>query len=233
MPTQPQRILVVDDDPKTVSSVRLYLEHAGYQVSVAPDGPRALALAGETPAPDLVVLDRMLPGLDGLEVCRRIREVSKVPIIMLTARSTEADRLDGLDLGADDYVVKPFSPRELVARVRAVLRRMPGATDEPPIRVGDLVVDLARHEVTVAGRAVKLTPREFDLVEVFARAPGRAYTRAELLERAFETDSDALDRTIDAHVANLRRKLDAVAAGPSRVETVFGVGYRMRGTRAG
>jgi DNA-binding response OmpR family regulator len=179
------------------------------------------------------VLDRMLPGLDGLEVCRRIREVSKVPIIMLTARSTEADRLDGLALGADDYVVKPFSPRELTARVRAVLRRMPGATDEPPIRVGDLVVDLARHQVTVAGREAKVTPREFDLLEVFARSPGRAFTRAELLERAFETDSEALDRTIDAHVANLRRKLDADAAGPSRIETVFGVGYRLRGKRAG
>jgi DNA-binding response OmpR family regulator len=233
MPTQSPRILVVDDDPKTVSSVRLYLEHAGYRVDVAGDGLRALALAEASPAPDLIVLDRMLPGLDGLEVCRRIREVSKVPIIMLTARSTEADRLDGLDLGADDYVVKPFSPRELTARVRAVLRRMPGATDEPPIRVGDLVVDLARHQVTVAGREAKVTPREFDLLEVFARSPGRAFTRAELLERAFETDSEALDRTIDAHVANLRRKLDADAAGPSRIETVFGVGYRLRGKRAG
>lgn len=174
----------------------------------------------------------MLPGLDGLEVCRRVRETSAMPIIMLTARSTEEDRLEGLDLGADDYVVKPFSPRELAARVRAVLRRAPGASDGPPVRVGDLVIDPARHEATLAGRPLDLTPREFRLLEVLARAPGRAFTRGELVERAFGADSSALDRTIDAHVVNLRRKLGDDPACPGRIETVFGVGYRLRDSRA-
>jgi len=227
------RVLVVDDEEKTVASVRLYLEHAGFDVSSAGDGRTALALARAQPTPDLIVLDLMLPGLDGLEVCRRLREESAVPIIMLTARSSEEDRLEGLDLGADDYVVKPFSPRELAARVRAVLRRSSGATAEgPPIRVGGLIVDPARHEVTVDGRSVALTPREFRLLEVLARAPGRAFTRSELVERAFGADSEALDRTIDAHVVNLRRKIEDDPGHPARVETVFGVGYRLRGEPA-
>jgi DNA-binding response OmpR family regulator len=225
-------ILVVEDDPKTVQSVRLYLEHAGYAVIASGDGREALARAQDEPRPDLVVLDLMLPGLDGFEVCRRLREISDVPIIMLTARSTEEDRLEGLDLGADDYVIKPFSPRELAARVRAVLRRMPGAADGPPVRVGDVVVDPARHEVTRAGRPIELTPREFRLLETLARAPGRAFSRAELLERAFGADSEALDRTIDAHVVNLRRKLEVGRAGEPLIETVFGVGYRLRRDRA-
>ncbi len=238
MPSRPL-ILIVDDDAKTVAAVRLYLEHAGFGVVAAVDGHAALARASATPAPDLIVLDLMLPGLDGLEVCRRLREVSAVPIIMLTARSTEEDRLEGLDLGADDYVIKPFSPRELAARVRAVLRRAPGAADRPPLEVGVLRIDPARHEVTVAGRRAALTPREFRLLEVMARAPGRAFTRAELVERAFDADSEALDRTIDAHVVNLRRKLEADPGRPTLIETVFGVGYRLRaadderGPRAG
>jgi DNA-binding response OmpR family regulator len=225
-------ILVVEDDPKTVLSVRLYLEHAGYAVVASADGREALARAQDEPRPDLVVLDLMLPGLDGFEVCRRLREISDVPIIMLTARSTEEDRLEGLDLGADDYVIKPFSPRELAARVRAVLRRVPGAADGPPVRVGDVVVDPGRHEVTRAGQPIELTPREFRLLETMARAPGRAFSRAELLERAFGADSEALDRTIDAHVVNLRRKLEAGRSGPPLIETVFGVGYRLRRDRA-
>jgi DNA-binding response OmpR family regulator len=224
-------ILIVDDDAKTVASVRLYLEHAGFDVAVAVDGPAALARARSTPTPELVVLDLMLPGLDGFEVCRRLREVSSVPIIMLTARSTEEDRLEGLDLGADDYVVKPFSPRELTARVRAVLRRVPGAGGGPPLEVGTLRIDPARHEVTVSGRPAALTPREFRLLEVMARAPGRAFTRAELVERAFGADSEALDRTIDAHVVNLRRKLESDPSRPALVETVFGIGYRLRAAR--
>ena len=199
-------------------------------VSTAGDGLAALAIARQQPPPDLVILDLMLPRLDGMEVCRRLREESTIPIIMLTARSSEEDRLEGLDLGADDYVVKPFSPRELAARVRAVLRRAPGASaDEAPIRIGALVVDPARHEVTVEGRRVDLTPREFRLLEVLARAPGRAFTRSELVERAFGAESEALDRTIDAHVVNLRRKVEADPAHPAIVETVFGVGYRLRG----
>jgi len=231
MPTAPFRILVVDDDAQTVSAIRLYLERDGFDVAVAADGREALKLASATPRPDLIVLDLMLPGMDGLEVCRRLRSHSDVPIIMLTARSTEEDRLEGLELGADDYVVKPFSPRELTARVHAVLRRVPGA-DGPPIRVGPVTIDAARHEVTVHGTRVGLTPREFRLLEVLARAPGRAFTRAELVERAFGTDSEALDRTIDAHVVNLRRKIEADPGRPALIETVFGVGYRLTDDRA-
>ena len=233
MPPSP-RILVVDDHAKTVDSVRLYLEHAGFEVLAASDGERALALARATPPPDLVVLDVMLPGLSGLEVCRRLREESALPIILLTARSTEEDRLEGLDLGADDYVVKPFSPRELAARVRAVLRRAgPAPEGGAPLRVGEIVVDPVRHQVTVRETAVALTPREFRLLEVLARAPGRAFTRAELVERAFGDDSEALERTIDAHVVNLRRKLEHDPARPSWIETVYGVGYRLRAPREG
>ena len=224
------QVLLVDDDEKTVATVTLYLEHAGFDVVTASDGVGALAMARREPPPDLIVLDLMLPGLDGLEVCRRLREESSaIPIIMLTARSSEEDRLEGLDLGADDYVVKPFSPRELAARVRAVLRRAPGAEDETPLRVGALVIDPARHEATVRGERVPLTPREFRLLEVLARTPGRAFSRSELVERAFGAESEALDRTIDAHIVNLRRKIEVDPARPAIVETVFGVGYRLRG----
>jgi DNA-binding response OmpR family regulator len=216
------RILVVDDDAKTVAAVRLYLEHGGYLVDVASDGPTALEKARATPSPDLVVLDRMLPGLDGIAICRLLQRESKLPVILLTARTTEADRLEGLDVGADDYVSKPFSPRELVARVRAVLRRTRGDEDGP-LEAGVLRIDPARREVTVAGRPVELTPREFALAAALARRPGRVFTRQELRNRAFGPDSDALDRTVDAHVMNLRRKLGEAV----RVETVFGVGYKL------
>lgn len=220
------RILVVDDDAKTVASVRLYLEHAGYAVDTAADGRAALKRARATPGPDLVVLDRMLPQLDGLVVCRRIRGESGIPVILLTARAAEADRLEGLDLGADDYVTKPFSPRELVARVRAVLRRTQADIPET-LTVGALTIDTGRHEVAVGGRRVELTPREFALLATLARAPGRVFSRQALRERAFGGDSDALDRTVDAHVVKLRRKLAAAGAGAPVVETVFGVGYRL------
>jgi DNA-binding response OmpR family regulator len=224
------RILVVDDDPKTVSSLRLYLEHAGFEVSAAADGRQALARARSNPSPDLIVLDLMLPHVDGLTVCRTLRGESDVPIILLTARTTEEDRLEGLDLGADDYVPKPFSPRELVARVRAVLRRTPaGLVDARPIRAGRLTIDPARREVKVGTKPVELTPREFRLLEVLARAPGRAFTREELVERAFGPDYEALDRTIDAHVMNLRRKIEPDPAAPTYIQTVFGVGYRFAG----
>jgi len=224
------RILVVDDDPKTVSSLRLYLEHAGFEVAAAADGRQALARARSNPSPDLIVLDLMLPHVDGLTVCRTLRGESDVPIILLTARTTEEDRLEGLDLGADDYVPKPFSPRELVARVRAVLRRTPaGLVDARPIRAGRLTIDPARREVKVGTKPVELTPREFRLLEVLARAPGRAFTREELVERAFGPDYEALDRTIDAHVMNLRRKIEPDPAAPTYIQTVFGVGYRFAG----
>ena len=229
------RILIAEDDRKTVASLRLYLEHAGFDVLVAPDGRRALALARAAPPPDLVVLDVMLPYLDGFAVCRALRAETSIPINLLTARSTEEDRLEGLDLGADDYVTKPFSPRELTARVRAVLRRAPGAAGEaapgPPIRIRGLSLDPARHEVRVRGKGIDLTPREFRLLEALARSPGRAFTREELVARAFGPDYEGLERTIDAHIVNLRRKLEAGSAAPRLIETVFGVGYRFASRR--
>jgi DNA-binding response OmpR family regulator len=222
------RILVVDDDAKTVASVRLYLEHAGYQVDTAADGRAALERARAEPAPDLVVLDRMLPHLDGLAVCRLVRGESGIPVILLTARTSEADRLEGLDLGADDYVSKPFSPRELVARVRAVLRRTQSEAVET-LAVGALTIDTGRREVAVGPHRVELTPREFAILVALARAPGRVFSREALRERAFGAESEALDRTVDAHMVKLRRKLAAAGGGPNAplVETVFGVGYRL------
>jgi DNA-binding response OmpR family regulator len=220
------RVLVVDDDPKTVALVRLYLENAGYQVDEAGNGRTALEKARGTPPPDLVVLDRMLPHLDGLAVCRTLRAEGGPPVVLLTARTMEADRLEGLDLGADDYVSKPFSPRELVARVRAVLRRTRPAAEEGVLAVGDLTIDVARREVVEGGRAVALTPREFALLVALVRSPGRVFTREELMERAFGPDPSALGRTVDAHIVNLRRKLERDPAAPVYVQTVFGVGYR-------
>lgn len=219
------RILVVDDDPKIVGSIRLYLEHAGYEVVTAFNGRQALEEALAT-RPDLVVLDLMLPQVNGMDVCRMLRERAETPIIMLTARAGEDDKLAGLDRGADDYLTKPFSPRELVARIRAVLRRAPVASGaDLALRVGDLTLDPERHEARRSGRNVALSPREFRLLEALMRAPGRAFSRQELAERAFGHGYEGLDRTVDAHVMNLRRKL---GEGASPVETVFGVGYRLR-----
>ena len=226
------KILVVDDDQKTVDLIRLYLEKDGYRVLAAYDGRQALELAYQK-RPDLIVLDLMLPQVDGLDICRtlRLRAESKVPIIMLTARTTEADKLLGLDLGADDYVTKPFSPRELLARVRAVLRRVADAEDKDPpqLRYDDLVVDLVRHEVRLGQEPVHLTPREFKLLETLARVPGRAFTRLELLEAVFGFDYDGLERTVDVHVMNLRKKIEPEPDRPRYVITVPGVGYRFEG----
>jgi DNA-binding response OmpR family regulator len=221
------RILVVEDDPRTSASVALYLRHAGYDVDVAASGPEALEHAAASP-PDLLVLDVMLPGLDGIEVCRTLRARSNVAIIMLTARTVEEDRLRGLDAGADDYVTKPFSPRELVARVGAVLRR--ARPLRAALRIGDVEIDPALREVRRAGRTVPVTATEFKLLEVLMSVPGRAFTRDELAERAFGHDHDALERTIDAHIMNLRRKLERDRAKPSVVVTVFGTGYRLGGS---
>jgi DNA-binding response OmpR family regulator len=220
-------ILVVDDDRKTVDLVRLYLERAGYTVQVAYDGRQALQVAREHP-PDLVILDLMLPLVDGLDVCHALRrEAAPVPIIMLTARSTEADKLGGLETGADDYVTKPFSPAELVARVKAVLRRT-ATTGEPlEARFGQLEVDFARHEARVAGKTVRLTPREFRLLQVMARDPDRAFSRDDLVERAFGFEYDGLERTVDAHVANLRKKIEPNPGRPIYVLTVPGLGYKL------
>jgi DNA-binding response OmpR family regulator len=226
-------ILVVDDDHKTADLVRLYLEREGYRVRLAADGQSALDLARRHP-PALVVLDLMLPRVDGLDVCFRLRASSGVPIIMLTARSAEEDRLLGLDLGADDYVTKPFSPRELVARVRAVLRRTAGAADdrapagdEDVLRFGDAVVDFRRYEATRAGQPVHLTATEFRLLRVLSGTPGRAFSRAELVQHALGMDYDGLERTVDVHVMNLRKKLEADPRRPAHLVTVLGVGYKL------
>jgi DNA-binding response OmpR family regulator len=221
-------ILVVDDDRKTVDLVRLYLERAGFSVRVGYDGRQALELAREQ-RPDLVVLDLMLPHVDGLDVCHALRqEAGQVPIIMLSARSTEADKLGGLETGADDYVTKPFSPAELVARVKAVLRRADTRVGELAQSVfGELVIDNLRHEARLAGAPVRLTPREFRLLQALARAPDRALSRDDLVERAFGFDYDGLERTVDVHVANLRKKIEPNPTRPIYVLTVPGVGYKL------
>jgi two-component system alkaline phosphatase synthesis response regulator PhoP len=219
-------ILVVDDEPKIVKLARDYLEKAGYRVLDARDGTSALAAARHE-RPDLVVLDLNLPGTDGLDVCRALRRESDVPIIMLTARVDEADRLIGLELGADDYITKPFSPRELVARVRAVLRRVGGGVREPGIvRAGDVVIDLQGHRVMRGGEAIDLTPTEFTLLAVLAQHPGQAFSRERLMERIYGVAYAGGERSVDAHVKNLRRKLEPDPSEPRYVETVYGVGYR-------
>ncbi len=223
-----KRVLVVDDDAKTVELVKLYLNRDGYRVLTAYDGIEALRLARES-HPDLIVLDLMLPGIDGLEVCRTLRAESDVPIIMLTARTTEQDRLTGLDLGADDYVTKPFSPKELAARVRVVLRRLPGEMFQrgpAEIRHGDLIMNFRKYEASLAGRPLNLTPIEFKLLGVLVREPARVFSRGELIKRALGYDFEGFDRTIDVHIRNLRRKLEPDPNYPRYIKTVYGVGYK-------
>ena len=221
-------VLVVDDEQDIVAIVRDYLADAGFRVSTARSGEEALRLLRSV-VPDLVVLDLGLPGIDGLDVTRTVRATSAVPIIVLTARADEADRVVGLELGADDYVVKPFSPRELLARVRAVLRRgaAPAAGDDRPLTVGGLVVDPLRHTVTVDGRPVDVTVSEFELLAHMAGAPDRVFTRGQLLEALHGVAVDAGLRAIDAHVKNLRRKIEPDPRRPQRLLTVHGVGYRL------
>jgi len=222
-----RRILVVDDDRKTAELIRLYLERDGYQALLAHDGRQALELARQK-RPDLIVLDLMLPTVDGLDICRILRAESRTPIIMLTARTTEDDKLLGLDLGADDYVTKPFSPRELLARVRAVLRRAGEAHDAGPqaVHVGELAIDFAGHTARLNEGALRLTPKEFKLLETLVREPGRAFSRLELLERVFGYDYEGLERTVDVHIMNLRRKIERDPAQPVYLLTVYGVGYK-------
>jgi len=220
-----QRVLVVDDDAKTVELVKLYLTRDGYRVITAYDGTEALRLAREH-RPDLIVLDLMLPGMDGLEVCRTLRNESDVPMIMLTARTTDEDKLTGLGLGADDYVTKPFSPRELAARVRAVLRRLPGERGPDEITHGELVLNFLKREASLAGRRLNLTTVEFKLLAVLAKEPGRVFSRGELIEKALGYDYEGFDRTIDVHILNLRRKLEVDRAQPKYVKTVYGSGYK-------
>jgi DNA-binding response OmpR family regulator len=222
------RILVAEDDPKQANLLRIYLEREGHQVVVTGDGRSALDKC-RARRPDLVVLDVMMPKVDGLDVCRVLRAESDVPILLLTARTTEEDILLGLDLGADDYVTKPYSPRELAARVRALLRRsgVLAAGSRAVLTVGDLEVDPGRFEVRVAGRPVALTAKEFGILEVLAAEPGRVFTRAQLIDKAFGFDHQVLERTVDAHVMNLRRKLEHDVSAPKYVQTVYGRGYRL------
>jgi DNA-binding response OmpR family regulator len=219
-------VLVVEDEPKIAQLVSDYLEHAGFKATLARDGRTALAAVARD-RPDLVVLDLRLPDMDGLDVTRTLRRESAVPIIMLTARDEESDKLVGLELGADDYVTKPFSPKELVARVRTVLRRSEAArATSDLLRTGDLVVDLARMQVTVDGRAAELTATELQLLAAMVRAPGRVFTRGQLLDSIHGVAFEAYERAIDAHVKNIRRKIEADPRRPRYVLTVYGVGYK-------
>ena len=219
-------VLVVDDEPKIVKLARDYLELGGFRVVAAGDGKDALETARRD-RPDLVVLDLGLPGMDGLDVCRALRKDSTVPIIMLTARVEETDRLIGLELGADDYITKPFSPRELVARVRAIFRRVHSSAETSSlIRAGGLEIYLDGHDVTLDGRAVRLTPIEFNVLATLAGRPGQTFTRAQLLDRLHAVDYEGFDRSIDSHVKNLRRKIEPTPSKPHYVLTVYGVGYK-------
>jgi two-component system alkaline phosphatase synthesis response regulator PhoP len=219
-------VLVVDDELKITRLLRDYLQQAGFRVVTAADGRSALGIA-RTEHPDMIVLDLGLPGLDGLDVTRALRKSSDVPIIMLTARAEEADRIVGLELGADDYLVKPFSPKELVARVRAVLRRVDASVETPDlVRTGALEIDTAKRAVRVGGRSVDLTPTEFELLLHLARSPGRVYTRSQLLDALHGVAFESYERAIDAHVKNLRRKLEPDPAHPKYLLTVYGVGYK-------
>jgi len=221
-----QQILVVDDEPWVRQMVRAYLEQAGFNVVTAADGPGALTQFSMD-QPDLVILDWMLPGMQGIEVATRIRQQSDVPIIMLTARSDEDDRVSGLELGADDYIVKPFSARELEARVRAVLRRSQDNWGKPAVlEAGPIRIDLSQHEVRVRGEIVELTPMEFDLLAYLMERPGRVFTRLELLEALRGTTYESFERSIDSHVKRLRQKIEPDPKAPRYVLTVFGVGYK-------
>ncbi len=226
------RVLVVDDEPKVRRLVRSYLEAEGFEVAEAATGEEAVERC-RVLAPDLVVLDVMLPGIDGIEVLRRIRSGSEVSVILVTARAEETDKLIGLAVGADDYVTKPFSPRELVARVKVVLRRSRtvGGRGDERLVVGDLVVDPARREVTRAGRQVELSALEFDLLAALAGEPGRVFTRRQLLERVWGPDFFGDERVVDVHIASIRRALGDDAADPEVIQTVRGVGYKLAAPR--
>jgi two-component system alkaline phosphatase synthesis response regulator PhoP len=224
-----KKVLVVDDEPQIVKVLKAYLEQSGFQVVIAADGNAALATF-QREKPDFMILDLNLPGMDGLNVCRAIRHESNIPILMLTARVEEADKLIGLELGADDYVVKPFSPREVVARVRTIFRRAAATADSSKpdlIKVGDLQIDLDQHSVVVSDRQVELTPTEFDILVVLARQPKRVFTRLQIMEQAQGDAFEGYERTIDAHIKNIRLKLELNPKKPAYIQTVFGVGYKL------
>jgi DNA-binding response OmpR family regulator len=222
----PARILVAEDDLKQAELIRRYLEREGHLTVVVHDGRAAIDEARRR-SPDLLVLDVMMPKVDGLDVCRVLRADGDVPIIMLTARATEDDLLLGLDLGADDYLTKPYNPRELVARVRTVLRRTRSRAEGEVYRVGELEIDPSRHEIRLAGRLVEVTPAEFKILACLAASPGRAFSRQQLLEHAFGFDHYVFDRTIDVHVMNLRKKIEPSPGPPAYLKTVYGVGYKL------
>ncbi len=222
------KILIVDDDKKTVDLIRLSLEREHFEALEAYEGMEALALT-RSESPDLIILDWMLPHIGGLDLCRIVRAESTIPVIMLTAKATEDDKLLGLNLGVDDYLTKPFSLRELVARVRVVLRRTYQSEERPArLQFRDLVMDLQAHEVWSRGKRVHLTPREFKLLETFVRSPGRTFSREELVERICGPDYDGFDRTIDFHLGNLRKKIEDNPEQSPYFQTVFGVGYKLR-----
>lgn len=221
-----KKILVVDDEPQIVELIKSYLTKDGYRVITAADGKRALELARHE-QPDLILLDLMLPEITGFDVCRTLRKESNIPIIMLTARDEETDKIVGLELGADDYVTKPFSPREVLARVQAVLRRFSAEVSRGEnISLGDLEIDLARHQVKHRGKTVELTPTEFKLLEVLAKNPGRVFTRLQLVDQVQGYSFEGYERTIDAHIKNLRQKIEPHPKDPRYIITVFGVGYK-------
>lgn len=224
-----ETILVVDDEPKIVQIARDYLEGSGYKVLSSGDGAQALAIARQE-KPDLIVLDLMLPGMDGLDVCRSIRKESDVPIIMLTARVEEVDQLIGLELGADDYITKPFSPRTLVARVRALLRRASGdLLQAETLEFGDLAIDTQRMQVNLKGEEVHLTRSEYILLETLVKHPGQPLSREQLLERLHGVVFDGVDRSVDSHIKNLRRKIEEDPSDPVYIQTVYGFGYKFQG----
>ena len=223
------RVTVIDDDEKICKLLRAYFEKEGWNVSVAYDGLQGVQLVKET-RPDIVILDLMLPGIDGWEVCRRLRRESEVPVIMLTARDEETDRLIGLEIGADDYVAKPFSPREVVARAKAILRRTNREiARQDPIRVGDLEIDVEKHEVRLAGQVMDLTPTEFKIIQLLSQRPGRPFSRLQIVEGSQGVAFDGYERTVDVHIKNLRRKLGDDGKEAAYIQTVYGVGYKMAG----
>lgn len=223
----PKKILVIDDEPQIVKVLKAYLEKAGYQVVTAADGNAALAVF-QREKPDFMILDLNLPGVDGLDICKAVRRDSDIPILMLTARVEEADRLIGLELGADDYVVKPFSPREVVIRVRTILRRTTTVpTTSDIIQAGNLVIDLKLHTVRLAGRSIELTPTEFEILVVMAKQPKRVFSRLQIMEQAQGNAFEGYERTIDAHIKNIRLKLEPNPKKPIYILTVFGLGYKL------
>src|SRR5437016_3964818 len=223
----PQKVLVVDDEDHILELARLYLAREGYQIETVSDGALALARFGQV-KPDLVVLDIMLPNVDGLTICREIRKLSQVPIIMLTARDEVTDKVVGLELGADDYLTKPFHPQELVARAKALVRRARIEPDQPKlVRAGKLEVDIERHEVRHGSERVQLRPKEFDLLTLLARHPGRVFQRSELLDPARGYDFPGYTRTVDVHVQQVREKLAAAGVAEPAIQTVWGVGYKL------